>query len=217
MRIRALLIGFGTVLVLLTYSFPLWQPFVVQSPETVAIRFPGLPLNLQPAFANLPPDQQEAYLLMAASRPSDAVRMVLAALEPRIPLQEEDRELPELTAPEPLAAGRFTALDPVRWGQGRVTVFRDADGLHLLRFDDLNMLGGPDLRVAFSAAESPLTVEAAQAGEDAFLEVGPLLSPVGSQNYPLPDNFSLAPFRSVLIYSGSLNLVYTLAPLAIRQ
>ncbi|MDZ4769037.1 MAG: DM13 domain-containing protein [Chloroflexota bacterium] len=217
MRIRATLIIIGFMLVLFTYTFPFWQPLVFQTPESVEILFPGLPLNLQSAFASLPPDQQRTYLEFARADTPGTVRMVMAALEPRVPLPEEDQEMPEMIAAQPIAAGRFTALDPVRWGQGRVTIFQDTENRFLLRFEDFSMLGGVDLRVAFSPAEAPTTVEAMRVGEVEFLEVSPLLSSMGNQNYELPEGFTLVPYRSVVIYSGALNRVYTVAPLAVRQ
>ena len=49
------------------------------------------------------------------------------------------------------------------------------------------------------------------------VEVEPLKATVGSQNYDLPDNLDLTLYHSVVIYSPSLDLIYTYAPLFVRQ
>ncbi|MBK8026413.1 MAG: DM13 domain-containing protein [Chloroflexi bacterium] len=217
MRLRLALIVIGALLVIATYTFPYWQTAVLGTREEVTVLFPGLPMDMQSAFANLPPDQQRAYQEIAATDPPRAVRMVTTALQPRIPLPEEDQEMPEMNAPVPIAAGTFARIDPVRWGQGRITAYQGVDNLLLLRFEDFAMPNGPDLRVVLTAAESPATVDAMRAGETDAFEVGPLLSSVGAQKYELPEGFNLSPFRSVVIYSDELGLVYTYAVLSVRQ
>ncbi|MBL8134753.1 MAG: DM13 domain-containing protein [Anaerolineae bacterium] len=217
MRLRLALMMIGALLVVATYTFPLWQSAVLGTPEEVTILFPGLPMDMQSAFANLPPDQQRAYLEIASREPQLAVRMVSTALQPRIPIPEEDQEMPEMNAPTPIAAGAFAVIDAVRWGQGRATFFQDVDNRLLLRFEDFSMPNGPDLRVFLSAVEAPISAEAARAGDTDPFEVGPLLSSVGVQNYELPEGFNLSPYRSVVIVSGELNLVYTYAALSVRQ
>jgi hypothetical protein len=216
-RLRILAIGIGFLVVVALYTFPLWQRFVIATPETVEILFPGLPLNQQAAFASLPPDQQRAYLELAEANPERALRLVQAAFGARVALPEDDQRLPRLNAPQPIAAGRFTALDPVRWAQGLVTLLQDADGRLLLRFEDFSMLSTPDARVALSPAETPLTIDEMSVGTTNFYEIGPLLATLGAQNYPLPANFSTTPWRSVVIFSRTLDLVYSVAPLALRQ
>jgi hypothetical protein len=216
-RLRVLVIGIGFLIVVALYTFPLWQRFVIATPETVEILFPGLPLSQQAAFASLPPDQQRTYLELAEADPQRALQLVQAAFGARLALPEDDQRLPRLNAPQPIAAGRFTALDPVRWAQGLVTVLQDADGRLLVRFEDFSMLNTPDARVALSPAENPLTVEEMSVGTTNFYEVGTLLATLGAQNYPLPANFNAAPYRSVVIFSRALNLVYSVAPLALRQ
>lgn len=217
MRLRVFLVLIGAILVIATYTFPYWQSLVQDTPEEIEVLFPGLPMDRQSAFASLPPEQQRAYLALAASSPSAAVRMVTTALETGIDLPEEDREMPEMNAPVPVAAGRFETLDAIRWGQGRVTVYQSVDNLFLLRFEDFRTLNGPDLRVALSAAETPATVAEMTANEVEPLQVSSLLSSFGNQNYELAAGFNLSPYRSVVIYSAALDMVYTYAPLSIRQ
>lgn len=217
MRLRVFLVLIGAILVVATYTFPYWQPFVQDTPEEIEVLFPGLPMDRQTAFASLPHEQQRAYLALAETSPAAAARMVLAALETGIDLPDEDREMPEMNAPVPVAAGRFETLDAIRWGQGRVTVYQSIDGLFLLRFEDFRTLNGPDLRVALSAAETPTTIEAMTVNETEPFAVSSLLTSFGNQNYELPEGFNLSPYRSVIIYSAALDMVYTYAPLSIRQ
>jgi len=143
--------------------------------------------------------------------------MVTSALEPRIPLPEEDQAMLEMNAPVPIAAGRFTPITPIRWGQGRVTLFQSVDNVFVLRFEDFSMPNGPDLRVVLSALEAPDSAAAMNSGITPSYEVGPLLTSFGSQNYELPVGFNPSAYRSVVIYSGALDIVYTVAPLSIRQ
>lgn len=217
MRLRVFLILIGALLVVATFTFPYWQPLFQGKTEEVQILFPGLPLNQQSDFARLPQEQQRAYLALVETNPDAALRMVTSALQPRAALPEDDTKMPDMNAPVPVAAGRFETIDPIRWGQGRVTIFLDLDNLYLLRFEDFTTLNGPDLRVYLSAAETPKTKDEMQAGSTEALEVSPLLNSFGDQNYPLPNDFNLSPYRSVVIYSAALEMVYTYAPLSIRQ
>jgi hypothetical protein len=70
---------------------------------------------------------------------------------------------------------------------------------------------GPDLRVLLSENPTPRT--SSEALLPSYLDLGPLQSPSGAQNYPLPEKETADQYQSVVIYSMSLNLVYTTAQL----
>jgi hypothetical protein len=216
MRLRVFLMLLGALLVAATFSFPYWQSVVQPSAAIVEIAFPGLPLDLQDEFVSLPPEMQAAYQEIRENNPQIAVEMVLAALAPRVALPEDETRTPNMTSPVVVASGTFQRLDAVRAGQGTLNIYQTADGDQIIRFDEgFSLNNGPDLRVYLSRAEAPTTPEEMQ-GEEGALEVGLLRNSFGAQNYTLPAGTNLAPFRSVVIYSPRLDMIYTIAPLFLR-
>ncbi len=215
MRLRLLLMVVGAILVVATYTFPLWQPIVQQEASVQEIAFPGLALDLQDDFLSLAPEQQRAYITLRETDPVRALGMVNAALQPRRLAPEDDDEMPEMNAPITAATGTFLTLDPIRTARGTATIFQQADNTLLMRFEDFAMTNAPDVRVFLSPASEPQTPEEMRANETA-VEVEPLRGSVGNQNYTLPNNVDLSLVRSVVIYSAELDLIYTYAPLFVR-
>jgi hypothetical protein len=215
MRLRLLSMLVGAILVIATFTFPLWQPLVRQEAAVQEIAFPGLALDLQDDFLSLPPEQQRAYLDLRDSEPGRALAMVSAALQPRRLAPEDDQDMPEMVAPITAATGTFLTLDPIRSARGTATIFQQADGSLLMRFEDFAMPNAPDARVILSPASEPQTSEEMHA-DDTAVEIGELRGSVGNQNYPLPNTVDLALVRSVVIYSAQLDVIYTYAPLFVR-
>lgn len=215
MRLRLLLIVFGALLVVATFTFPYWQPLLEQEAPVQEIAFPGLALGLQDDFLSLPPEQQRAYLALQAAEPAKALAMVQAVLGPRAAAPEEDEEMPEMNAPVTAATGSFGTIDAIRWGRGSVTIFQQVSAPLMMRFEGFSMPNAPDARVILSPAAEPETPEAMREGE-LHVEVGLLKGSIGNQNYTLPSNVDLSTVRSVVIYSQELDLIYTYAPLFVR-
>ncbi len=217
MRLRLFLMLLGAALVVATFTFPYWQPILenrVAAPEEA---FPGLAADLQDDFLSLPQEQQRAYLAFAESDRPRALAMVAAALAPRTQLSEEDQAMPELVAPVTVASGTFQPINAVRWGQGTVTIYEDASSALTMRFEGYSMLSGPDLHVYLSAADTPTSLANMTVADVAPLDIGILKASDGSQNYTLPADTDLSLYRSVVVYSQSLDLIYTYAPLFVRQ
>ncbi len=107
--------------------------------------------------------------------------------------------------------GDFTTVDPMHRGEGRASVYQLSDTQRVLRLEPFNVTDGPDLRVILSQQESPRT--SAETLLPSYLDLGPLRSPSGAQNYEIPEGQSLVPYKSVVIYSMSLNIVYSSATL----
>lgn len=217
MRLRLTLIVIGALLVVATFTFPTWQPILENRGPAQASAFPDLPAQLQTDFLSLPQEQQRAYLAYDAQDHNKALTMVIAALSPRLPPPTEDQMMPEMNAPVTVASGTFGKIDAVRWAQGTVNVYRDASNGLLLRLDGFSMQNGPDLHLYLSAADSPQNFAALTVSDLAPLDVGTLKTTYGSQNYTLPSGTDLTPFRSAVIYSTSLDLIYSYAPLFVRQ
>ncbi|MDZ4766806.1 MAG: DM13 domain-containing protein [Chloroflexota bacterium] len=220
MRLRALMIGIGALLVIATYTFRLWQPLldtgIQTAPDSI---FPGLPLAFVEIFSILPAEQQAAYRTVAEADPAKGVAMVVAALSPRQAAPEDDEDLPTLIDSVIVAVGSFARIDAVRWGQGEATVYQSSNEPTLLRLDNFSVANGPDLRLAFSTMPQPTTTTEMRAadvdGNNTVFEVGPLKGAYGSQNFSLPTNLNVRQFASLVIYSEALDMIYSIAPLFI--
>lgn len=207
----------GAALVVATFTFPYWQPILENREAAPAEAFPGLAANLQDDFVSLPQEQQRAYLAFDQIDHSRALAMVTAALAPRTTLPEEDQAMPELVSPVTVASGTFQPINAVRWGQGTVTIYEDASNALTMRLEGYSMLGGPDLHVYLSPADAPNSfADMTVAGVEPE-DVGSLKASDGSQNYTLPADTDLSLYHTVVVYSTSLDLIYTYAPLFVRQ
>lgn len=210
-RFRLFIIVAGALLVAVVYTFPYWLPFTLpESAEDVVQRLPGLNPTLEAAFDLLPLDQQQAYLTYPD--PAVAAAMANAALSPGVPVPEEEQAMPTMAGAVVAASGSFARLDAIRWADGDVTIFEDADGTKILRFENFSMVNGPDLRVVLSANAAPQSIEDVRL-DDQDIDLGGLRGTFGSQNYEIPANLDLASYRSVVILSGTLNLLYSIAPI----
>jgi hypothetical protein len=220
MRLRVVLVLIGALLVAATYTFPLWQPILSpQAGSSADTAFPGLSGELAQTFAILPAEQQEAYLAVADEDLARGLAMVTSALSPRQEAPEDDEELPTLIDPLIVAVGAFARLDAIRWGQGEATVYLSSNEPPLLRLDNFSVANGPDLRLAFSPAVQPTTpFDMRQPSETSSgaVEIGSLKGVYGSQNFTLPAGLDVRQFGSLVIYSQSLDMIYTIAPLFIR-
>ncbi|MFN8531003.1 MAG: DM13 domain-containing protein [Anaerolineae bacterium] len=219
MRLRGILILLGAVLVVATFTFPMWQPYLQNT--TVSSGgddlFPGLPRRLQSSFAVLPPDQQRAYFALAEINREAAVRMVTAALQPGAPAPEADADIPaDLNGPELVGRGIFQQLDAIRWAQGIALIYQGADNRKVLRFENFSAANNADLRVILSASPNPLT-SADMRLNDLDFDAGTLRGSYGNQNYELPVELNLSDYASVVLYSPGIDLIYSVAPLVLFQ
>ena len=200
-----------------TFTFPLWQPILEHRGPAAVEAFPGLDPQLQPGFVSLPQEQQRAYLDFAQQDRTKALAMVTAALAQRVPVPTDEQAMPDLNAPVTVASGTFQKISAVLWGQGTINIYQDASNALTMRFDSFSMPNGPDLHLYLTAADAPKTSADMSANGVDKLDLGALKSSYGSQNYALTDVSDLTQYRSVVIYSSSLDLIYTYAPLFVRQ
>lgn len=215
MRFRTLLMIIGAIVVALTFAFPLWQPLLERTTTTAGGGMAGLPDDLQPVFAALPPDQQQLYLGILAQNPENAVNMLRASLRQPVQAPSDMSVLPSLTGPVEVGSGTFQRIDALRWGQGNVTVIEQVDGSKLLWLEDFSVANGPDLRVVLSASDRPQVVADIRQG-DLDVDLGQLLGNIGNQYYEIPTDTDLTQYGSVVIYSPSVDLIYAFAPLTMR-
>lgn len=200
----------GALLVVATFTFPLWQPLL----QTAAVEeaLPGLPPDIQAAYLTLPPDQQAALANLLANDPPTAAALIAAAALPDTVVSETDQALPAVAAATRTVGGAFRRIDALRWAAGSVEVYEWPDGRKLVRLADFSAARGPDLRAVLSASANPQTPEEVQLS-NLDLELGPLKGNIGSQQFELPPDVDLSQYASVVIFSPAVNLVFSSAPL----
>ena len=110
-----------------------------------------------------------------------------------------------------IMAGDFSVIDDLRMASGTASIYQIGDVTHALRLEPFEITAGPDLHVLLSLDASPRT------SSDTLLpthvDLGPLKFTEGAQNYDIPDQVMISRYKSVVIYSLSLNLVYSTASL----
>ncbi len=114
-------------------------------------------------------------------------------------------------APFIVLAGEFSSIDAMHQGRGTATIYQVGDERYVLRLDPFSVTNGPDLHVLLSPHSAPRTSMDALTGA---LDLGVLVGTDVAQNHQIPAGTSLNSYKSVVIYSLSLNLVYTSAELS---
>ena len=193
MRKRNILIIVGVVILVPVLGVAWWLLSPLFISETVDEAFP------MAAGAVIPSDmtmaQAEAEMTAAAAADSPATPEAMPA-----------------GGPVAIAAGQFRDVDSFHRGQGTATLYRNADGSHLLRFEDFSVTNGPDLRVLLAAAADPQSRQELQDG--GYVELAALKGNIGSQNYAIPATVDpAAQGGSVIIYCRPFQVIFSVAPL----
>lgn len=125
---------------------------------------------------------------------------------------EEMEDMPdEMAEAAALASGMFRDADSFHKGSGSATIYRLPDGMGALRFENLDVTNGPDLRVLLSTHPDPQNK--AELNEAGYLHIGKLKGNRGNQNYELPADADLESFGSVIIYCMPFHVIFSVAPL----
>ncbi len=194
-----LLITLGAVVVAMLFTYPAWRTAVVLRPR-----------GLDFAEAS---EGQRAILngeIRRTSAPYAAT--AYAALLTSIPAPTSDNPTPDGSRFQAVKGGDFMEINALQTGKGRAAILRNAiNNALILRFDDFIVTGGPDLAVYLSITPRPLTAGEVRAG--AYYRVSTLKGTRGNQNFDLAPELRLEPYKSVVVFSESLNIVYTYAPL----
>ncbi len=106
--------------------------------------------------------------------------------------------------PTAVRRGEFVGADSFHYGRGSVSVLASADGV-VLRFEDFDVLNGPDLYVYVSSDPSGYSTGA--------IEVAQLKATKGSFNVPLPAGVDPAGVRSVVIWCKAFAVQFAHAEL----
>ena len=108
-----------------------------------------------------------------------------------------------------VARGRFSGIE--RRGRGTTSLYRLHDGRLALRLERFATAGNTDLFVWLSEARRPRTTK--QSFQAPHIELGPLKSTLGDQNYVLPAGVDVDRIRSVVIWCEPVQIAYAAAPL----
>jgi electron transfer DM13 len=112
---------------------------------------------------------------------------------------------------EPVVAARGEFHEVAHQGKGQATVFRQADGKHILRFTDFETSNGPALRVYLVAAGDARDSETVKHAE--HIDLGALKGNKGDQNYDLPDGVDLEKYQAVTVWCQRFSVNFATAPL----
>ena len=96
-------------------------------------------------------------------------------------------------------------------GTGTVLVYRQPDGSHVIRLEDLEVSNGPDLLVILSQA--PLVNDRAAYSAAEYLSLGDLKGNKGNQNYEVPAEINLGDYQTVAIWCRRFNYTFNAADL----
>jgi hypothetical protein len=110
-----------------------------------------------------------------------------------------------------ILGGEFTIVDDLHRATGTASVYRMGDNNRVLRLDPFEAINGPDLHVLLSQNVEPRT--SADVLLPSYVDLGKLKAAEGAQNYDIPIAINLDLYKSVVIYSTSLSLVFSTAPL----
>ena len=125
---------------------------------------------------------------------------------------EEMEDMPdEMAQAVALASGMFRDADSFHKGSGTATIYRLPDGSGALRFENLDVTNGPDLRVLLSTHPDPQNK--AELNEAGYIHIEKLKGNRGNQNYELPPDADLESFGSVIIYCMPFHVIFSVAPL----
>ncbi len=141
------------------------------------------------------------------------------------PASEEEKEKPPsttTTVPPTTTTTEAVPEGPVllsssEWislghpGTGTVLVYRQPDGSHVVRFEDLAVSNGPDLLVILSA--SPLVDDQNAYSEVEYVSLGDLKGNKGNQNYEVPVEVNIGDYQTVAIWCRRFNYTFNAADL----
>ena len=132
-------------------------------------------------------------------------------IEQQIDVPLVEPPLPAMTAAGTVtqSSGSFYRMD--QSVEGRVTIYRLADGGHALRLDDFFVTPNIDLEIRFSPLEAPRTNEEFMSAPSTL--VAPLDITAGSMNFSVPPEVEPGDYRSVVIWCPLIDSAYAAATL----
>lgn len=114
-----------------------------------------------------------------------------------------------------VASGEFRDGDSFHKGSGDVALYKLAGGDHVLRFENLDVTNGPDLRVLLSPHADPMSKS--ELNDAGFELLAKLKGNKGDQNYEIPADIDVESVNSVIIYCYPFKVIFSVAPLEMAQ
>lgn len=122
-----------------------------------------------------------------------------------VPDKTMEEEMP--AKPEAVSQGNFVAV--AHTGTGLVKIVKLASNDHILRFENLDVDNGPDLRVLLS--ENSNVRSSGDLGN--YIELAKLKGNKGNQNYEIPKGIDVGKYKSAVIYCKPFSVVFNSANL----
>ncbi len=129
-------------------------------------------------------------------------------------MEEMMEAMGAMLAPEAVKFGMFRDGDSFHRGSGMATIWNLGTDGFVLRFEDFNVINGPDLRVLLTTHPDPMSRGDVHADDVEYIELGKLKGNIGNQNYPIPDDIDVFEHHSVVIYCKPFQVVFAVAPLS---
>jgi hypothetical protein len=202
-RPRWSLLGIGAIIVVVLFTYPQWHTFLQRRTGG------GL-------YPNASDAQREVLGKMNKIDPSsvpNAAPTAYVSMLTVVPAPTKEEPTPDLPDAQIILSGSFADLDALRTASGDISLYRSADGSLLLRFDNFSVANAPQLTVYLCGNAQPqLSTDLDIPGASRF-PVGPLKGTKGNQQYSLPRELTVSRYKSVVIYSDGLGLIYAFAEL----
>ncbi len=113
-----------------------------------------------------------------------------------------------------IANGEFThvnKLDPVHWGRGSVSLYREGQGSSVFLHENFEVGPGPRFHVYLASRDSIMSAADFEASET--LDLGRLRAFKGSQVYAVPAGTDLSRYGSVVIWCKEFGVLISPATL----
>ena len=126
-----------------------------------------------------------------------------------------NQQLADREARQVVATGSFVRHDPndpVHWGAGSATVFRDKAG-GLLAFLEPDFEVGPGPKFHVYLVKHPAPRRSSDVANSEFLDLGQLISFKGSQGYAIPAGTDLSGYGSLVIWCKAFGVLIAPATL----
>lgn len=133
-------------------------------------------------------------------------------------MMEKAAEMPDITVKEKMktenpvlvAEGNFFDGDDFHKGSGKVKLFKNPDGSHLVRLENFEVTNGPDLYVYLTNTAGAKNSEEVKAG---FYSAGRLKGNKGNQNYMIPAEVDISQYKGISIYCRAFSVLFSSANL----
>ena len=192
-----------TVIVVLAVAWYLISPLFFD--RQVSEGFPTL-AHMPTKTARAEQTEALAELASDSAQATAAMQVAMTEVPPVAAEDMPDNAGAEMTI---LFSGDF--YDIAHEGMGTATIYQLSDGSRILRFENFEVLNGPELHV-YLTTQSDIPAGGFDR-LDGEVDLGELKGNIGDQNYTIPAELSLDKFKSVVIWCVPFRVAFNAAPL----